>query len=147
MSKGDNVSVDHLAEARRLADDVTSWAVSGSPEEKLAWAIEHLADAIEELRPAPRPEFSTCPSCGTEHTDLSDAFCYDCSQPPGPETVSVLLQQHRDRVWDGSDGKRWRWNNAWSWWETPDPSGVGHQGFVPGASRQALGPFTAVEVP
>lgn len=46
------MTMDHLAEARRLLEELAEWSLEGSSDDFVIRAIRHLADAIEELRPA-----------------------------------------------------------------------------------------------
>ncbi|WP_082957436.1 hypothetical protein [Mycolicibacter heraklionensis] len=109
---------------------------------------------------ATQPDYSRCPRCGVEHTDRPGKLCYHCGlEPPGePETVPVLLPEHRDRtwgwVWDRSEpqhfGLYYRYRNGWqyshdrtNWHNCEDEQG---RTWLPDANVPGEGGFfTAVE--
>lgn len=170
---------DHIAEARRLLDwgdeylRVTDVALAVRhlvdaieelrpvpPTPFHAWNAANCRDAqghppvagVVCETCAAQPEYSRCPRCGVEHTDRPGKLCYHCGLEPAgePETVPVLLSQHRDRVWRGAiptgDVPQWlmwmegRWwcSNIWpaTRWELLD---------LPVPPEVRFGPFTAVE--
>lgn len=113
---------DHLGQARESATRSSGQSDPMVAVAHLCYSIERLADAIEELQPTINPELTV-----------------------QPETVPVLLPEHRDRVWRDNGGYTWRPavdHEERLWWvDSP---------MVPSrlaTSHASFGPFTAVEVP
>lgn len=115
----------------------------------IAERLETLTAGAEE---SPEPEYSRCPRCGVEHTDQPGKLCYHCGLEPAgePETVQVLLSQHRDRVWRGAiptgNATVWlKWMEGGWWCASSWPATYWSLYLHPQPPEVRFGPFTAVE--